>query len=358
MTDYKNYNRIISKKFFSQKGQVVIIFALLLVCLLGMAVFVVDFGSLYQNKGSLQTVADSAALAGAQELPDYPDDAIGKALEYAASNNVNITSEDTVEINSSLDTITVILSNKEAPLYFAKIFGTSVANISAEAKAKVGRPIEMYNTVPWAIVIPEGTNWESWLAGVVGEEKAIKAIEEDEENGEEESYFIAWDDTSWQGQWNKRYEDRIKYGYSEALKKNEDDIYIREINTGLMQKTVSAVEDRIDVWDSFDYIVSNGDIKKLLRNDDQVVIIPVIYETEVGEWARVRAFAPFILIDPETSSTEPGQGHGHGHGHGGDHGSDAQVPGIFIHQALVVNEGEIADFNSGSLGFKVIRLIR
>src|SRR4030042_2511292 len=312
MTGYTNYKNIIKKKLLPQKGQVLVVTVLFLVCLLGITALVVDAGSLDQKRAVYQTVADSAALAGAQELPENPDGAVSAAVDYADMHNVPLDPDNDVQTSltyTNNDTITVTLSNIEAPLYFASIFGKDTAGISAGAQAMVGKPVEMYNVVPWTAVIPEGTDWESWLSSVAGEEKVISGELED-------SDFIAWDTTSHPGQWNSRYYDRIINGYQEPLE-DGDLIYTREIN---IAQTVNAVESRIDIWDAFNDLIQYGDggIIKLAENDDQCVIVPLIYDTELQEWweeypeewpevwVEIEAFAPFILTGIEST------GHGHG----------------------------------------------
>jgi len=53
-----------------ERGAVMVIFALLLVVMLGMAALVVDVGYATQKKRQLQNAVDAAALAGAQDLPN------------------------------------------------------------------------------------------------------------------------------------------------------------------------------------------------------------------------------------------------------------------------------------------------
>ena len=52
-----------------QRGQILPIVALALVGLLGVAAFSIDVGYAYYAKRQLQAAVDSAALAGAQDLP-------------------------------------------------------------------------------------------------------------------------------------------------------------------------------------------------------------------------------------------------------------------------------------------------
>jgi len=355
-----NRKYIIKKKLLSEEGQAAVILAFLIVVLLGITALVIDVGSLYQKRGFYQNVSDSASLAGAQELPENREYAVAAAVDYAYKNNVDIsydcrnhTAED-VEISQTLypdDTITVILANREAPLYFARIFGKDTVNISAGATAMAVSPVHIYGVVPWAAVIHEGEDWREWLWSEAGDEKVISGELEDTD-------FIAWDTTEHPGQWNLRYKDRVINGYQEPLEKG-DSIFTREIN---IAQTVNAVEDRVGNWDSFNSLAEYNDdwIMKLIENDDQFVIVPLIYDTELQlwwdenpeewpeVWAEIEAFAPFIITEITT-------GHGHGHGHG----SKTEVKGRFIHQALIINNDEVEAFDADPpVGLKVIRLIK
>jgi Flp pilus assembly protein TadG len=337
MQDYK-------KKFLRQKGQVAVIVTMLIVCLLGAVALVIDIGSLYQKRGFFQSVADASALAGVQELPENRDAAVVAAADYAARNNVDIiyncrdfTSEE-IEISSTLstnDTITVALSNREAPLYFAKIFGQDTVSLGAFATAMVGEPVQLYYVVPWLAIIPEGTIWEEYLDP--GTEKIIHG-------DPDESDFLAWDSTDEPGGWLSRYRDRIINGYSEPLKEG-DAIYARIINPS---QTRNATYDRVGwTFDPFNDLVTYIDgIIKLAENDTQFVIVPVSYEVEVphhandkwSEEVEIIAFAPFVLTGIE------------------GHGSNTRVVGRFIHQAVIVTSSDIKAF--GQAGIKAIRLIR
>jgi Flp pilus assembly protein TadG len=51
----------LKRKFYGQKGQVAVMVALLLTAFVGMLALVVDVGSMYEDRSSLQGVADVAA---------------------------------------------------------------------------------------------------------------------------------------------------------------------------------------------------------------------------------------------------------------------------------------------------------
>jgi hypothetical protein len=330
MNDYK-------KKILDQKGQVAVIVVLLLVCLLGITALVIDLGSLYQTRASFQTVADSAALAGAQELPEDPDNAVQVAIGYAARHDVNIGPDD-VQILSTLsafpDTIIVTPSDPDTPTYFAGVFGMETVEVGAYAEAMVGKPAQLSYVVPWLAVIPEGADWQDHLDP--GTDKVICG-------DPEESDFLAWDSTDDPGRWRSRYRDRIIYGYSEPLGVG-DTVYARIINPA---QTINATQDRIGTWDPFDDLVTYSDgIIRLGLSDDQFVIVAVSYEVEVpkkanDKWSEpieILAFAPFILTGIE------------------GHGSNARVTGKFIHQAVIITSGDIEAVEE--IGFKVVRLVR
>jgi len=327
------------KKILSgEKGQVAIIVALMLVCLLGIAALVVDLGSLYQKKASIQTVADAAALAGVQELPESRREAAAVAIDYAEKNGFKLYRRD-IRFSSTLasfpDTITVRPSDPDVPTYFSGVFGMETVEVGSYASAMVGSPVEYYNVVPWLAVVPEGEDWQEYLDP--GSEKIISS-------NPRQSDFLAWDYTESGGLfWLLRYYLYIIYGYPDPLESG-DIIYAKMINHSL---TIHGTQARVGTWDDFDDLVteSNG-ILKLAVNDDQFVIVPVAYEVEIpghpGNWwtekVEILGFAPFIITGIE------------------GHGNRARVVGRFIHQAMVVTSGEITAVEK--IGFRTVRLVR
>ena len=333
----------IGKDVSNERGQVAIIVALLIISLLGMTALVIDMGSLYEERRFLQTIADSAALAGAQELPESSSKAIQVAIEYASNHGVTITSSD-VKISKSLsdgldDTITVTPVNPDAPLYFAKIFNIQSTEVGASATARVGKPRALSNLVPWGASIPEGVSWQDWLS--TRADKILKFGAEDPNEGN--FYALNLSEEEEHGGGASDYLEYIRNGYPGPLEVG-DKIWTK---TGNMAITVSATEERVggpsESWLLFDDLVKydeDGDIV-LDKNNGQFVMVPVIYELEdpTGqELVEIVAFAPFILKEII--------------GHGGH----AEIVGQFIDQALIVTEGGIDPVEPK--GFRVIRLIR
>ena len=140
-----------------ERGQTIAIVAVSMVSLLAMAALAIDLTTLYVARGEIQRAADSAALAGAKAFVDSgvtsnPGNtglqAVAQQLanSYAAGavlqNNVSGSSPQMVSpptMDFSLQgnpRITVNLQKTSLPVFFARIFGTTAASVSATATAE------------------------------------------------------------------------------------------------------------------------------------------------------------------------------------------------------------------------------
>jgi len=137
-----------------QRGQVIVLFAAMLVVLVGVVSLVVDLGQMYVVRRNLQNSADEAALVGSSKLPD-----VGAARTAAqASAQANTPAGTSVQVNIppssgpysgagySDGAIEVILSQNVTHLY-AVLLGNSSSTVRASAVA-VLRP---YGGGPMAI---------------------------------------------------------------------------------------------------------------------------------------------------------------------------------------------------------------
>lgn len=149
------------------RGQVLVLVALAIFSLLGLAALGIDVGFMYSVRHELQRSADAGALAGASAFTtgDWNDTSIRsladvRAREFASKDNViqttlNPASEVAVSFPSQ-DRIEVITS-RTADLFFARIFGMANRLITARAVAEarvVGSQIPVQCVKPWAIPYP------------------------------------------------------------------------------------------------------------------------------------------------------------------------------------------------------------
>lgn len=137
--------------FKKENGQSFVLFSILMVVFLGFSALVMDIGMTTVSKAEIQNAADSAALAGAMELPDNPSQAITVAREYAALNGKPGDFTD-VTVGDDNNSITVTI-RRNSSTAFAKIFGVHESTAIADATAKVG----IAASVPWIVpfVIPK-----------------------------------------------------------------------------------------------------------------------------------------------------------------------------------------------------------
>ncbi len=130
-----------------ERGQVIVLFVLFLVVLLGMAALVIDVGYAYYAHRSLQASADAAALAGAQELPD-PVRAEAVAREYSPqpggkNEHVGIDEVTTTVETKCLSSIpgcdpvnaVVVMERAPAKTFFAGLLGIDTFKITARSTA-------------------------------------------------------------------------------------------------------------------------------------------------------------------------------------------------------------------------------
>jgi hypothetical protein len=124
-----------------QAGQTLVLTVLFMTVLLGMAAFVIDIGSWFREQRDTQRIADAAALAGAQALPENAAEARVLANQYTTTNggsSPQISFRNTVA-GTGTDTIQVEI-RREAPGFFAKLFGIDSVDVGARASARAGYP--------------------------------------------------------------------------------------------------------------------------------------------------------------------------------------------------------------------------
>jgi Flp pilus assembly protein TadG len=308
--------RIIRNRLACEKGQIAVIAALVLIVAMGMMAFVIDEGSVYQTRRDLQTVADSAALSGAQELPKNPALAVQAAVSYAALNNFTISSSDVVISNTYVnnDTIIVTAVNPSTKLYFAGIFGQNTATVAATATAMVGRPENFTGVVPWGVV------QDKWVPGVeypLNEDK-FGALSF---NGESTGGSV--------------YRDNIANGYSGTLEIGSMVDFLNGFKSG---PTIQGTESRIgppplDTFSDLTDPLTGGGFT-LAKPDSQFVFCPIVSQaTAAIGHGPIIGFAPFVIT----------------------YNTNKIVYGTFLNEALIVYNGSILAVNE--TGIKVVRLI-
>lgn len=150
----------------SDKGQVLVLVALAIFALLGLAALGIDVGYMYSIRNELQRSADTGALAGASvfttadwNLQSTKDQAEARAKEFATKDKVAqtvLTLSDVAVGFPQVDHIEVVTS-RTAALFFARVLGRDNQVITARAVAQarvVGSKLPVQCVKPWAIPYP------------------------------------------------------------------------------------------------------------------------------------------------------------------------------------------------------------
>src|SRR3984885_6360007 len=129
----------------SASGQVMLLVCVGIFALMGMIAVVADFSFMQHQKNMMQTAADSAAMAGAEEL-NYGDLVAAGKLDAATNGYTDGASSVTVAINNPPVTgpnagnaayVEATISKPE-PTYFLSVIGINTMTVSVRAVAYEG----------------------------------------------------------------------------------------------------------------------------------------------------------------------------------------------------------------------------
>jgi hypothetical protein len=134
-----------------EDGQVMVLAAVGMTAICGMAGFVIDVSSWYQSHRKQQAIADASALAAASDLPVNTAQATADAQSYAAKNGG---SSPTISFSSTYmanDTVTVT-SATESSSTFLKVLGINSAHISASSTVRAENLGAAWGAAPFAVI--------------------------------------------------------------------------------------------------------------------------------------------------------------------------------------------------------------
>jgi Flp pilus assembly protein TadG len=136
-----------------EDGQVLVMTAVFMVALIGLAGIVLDIGSWFRQQRQQQTTVDAAALAGAQALPNDPTNANALASDFASRNGG--VAGATITISSKYtpnDAVTVTKTDSASGL-ISHIFGVPTVQITTKATAIAEVPSSVIGVAPIVVDI-------------------------------------------------------------------------------------------------------------------------------------------------------------------------------------------------------------
>ena len=152
---------LFGRRLKEERGATAVIFALLLVPMLGFAAIAVDIGSLYADRAQLQVAADAAALAVAQDCArGNCGDMLATARSLVLANDTQGNAGQPV-LSSSPLSVTVAGSTPQKH-WFAPVIGFDSTRVSATATVAWGGPSQ------GTAVLPLTFSWCSFSAQTHG----------------------------------------------------------------------------------------------------------------------------------------------------------------------------------------------
>lgn len=330
-------------------GAVAVIVGICLFALMIATALAIDVGSLFEDRRHLQTVADAAALAGAQELPENPEEAEKKARDYVSYNynkDVDINIEIEPFLGAADASITVTVVNPDSPLYFARVMNMESTPVGATATAIIASPEAVNNIVPW------GIPYEDFK---IEDEVVLKLGSGPSGHSISGNFQCLAPDRKPNGKpitGSDEYEKNIINGSDDLLRIGE---MIWTEPGGNVGKTRSGTQSRIDdqyngkldLFDTLtqDYLGGN----ELAIPDSQFIIVPIIDEVDYSDIhgrkeVEILDFACIIITDIQDM-------------HGDlEYGNGIAIVGQFLTRALVNSDGSVVAAGTNSL--RVVRLIK
>ncbi|WP_083928088.1 pilus assembly protein TadG-related protein [Anaeromusa acidaminophila] len=264
------YGRKIVQLLKEPRGTTLVLVAAALFMLLGISALALDAGFLYWNKAQVQTAADAAALAGAQELRHSPEAAESEARAYAALNG---RATDNVTVDLTVANQITVTVQRMVDLYFAHIFGVPQWPVQATATAGLQPATGVAGVVPFGVAVNTGD-----LA--FGTQVTLKY-------GSGGSYYGNFQALALGGTGASKYLDNIKQGYDGVIHIGD---WVQTETGNMAGPTVSGVSYRVNADSGVSYTT-------VQEGSPRIIIVPILESFEVvGRTdVRVSGFAAFFL---------------------------------------------------------------
>jgi Flp pilus assembly protein TadG len=143
------WERLAQRLRREERGSVLVVVAIALTAIFGLAALSTDVGRLYVMRQRLSAVADAAALAGGERLPADPTGAVNNAIAYLQKNNID-PARATIALTESNHKISVTIDDA-VPMTFARIVGHSQEPVSSSATAWATPISGVYGAVPLGV---------------------------------------------------------------------------------------------------------------------------------------------------------------------------------------------------------------
>ncbi|MEX1308052.1 MAG: pilus assembly protein TadG-related protein [Eubacteriales bacterium] len=284
--------KLIKRVFKNEKGQTVMIAAVVLMLVIAVAGLVLDLGLSYIEASNLQNAADAAVYAGGSLLPIYEGDtdAIAeletKVESYIIKNGYaaeDISSIELGDVVSDRYTSLKVAVNDYVNYTFGKTIGMQGKSVEKSAKIRIETVTRCTDMVPL------GTSATEYLAAAAANEAQSVVIKYDGGDGTI-GFFGAIDLDGVKGGGAADFESWLTYGYNGYIEVGET----LPVESGNMEgATVDGFTSRYEACTHF--ADDGGCTAEHYVLDCPRVVILILYEMEGTKAVSVVGFAPFIL---------------------------------------------------------------
>jgi len=130
-----------------ERGQLLVVFAIALVAIVGTVGLVIDGGSTFVQRRAEQNVADAAAMAAGYAYLAGTDITVAAHTVAAANGYTHGVDNTTVTVTQSADDITVTVTRPHRN-YFSGLLGFASWDVSTTATVRAGIPNGVYGAMP------------------------------------------------------------------------------------------------------------------------------------------------------------------------------------------------------------------
>jgi hypothetical protein len=267
--------QLLKKLLKEERGNVLILAALALIGLLGMAGLALDGGLVYMTKSELQKVANASVLSGAQELTNN-EQTVNQVVQDILNAHNESSSLANLQINMGNNV--VIDLSKPVKLTFLSLFGFKTVDVKSHAAAGLKTMGMAVGAAP--LGIDESIPLEFYKT------YQLKV----DSSGVDTGNFgiLALGSTG-----ARTYEENLRYGYQDPLKVG--DVIITETGN-IAGKTQTVIQELVDGC--------TGDYTT--RNCSRIILVPVyepydFYQNQLKS-VKITGFAYFYITQPMSAN--------------------------------------------------------
>ncbi len=264
-----------SRALQRERGQVLVLFAAGLIGFCGLVGLSVDVGQLLYTRTDLQKLADAAALAGSQELPQSTANATTSANTYTDKNGGATTNISF----SSANTIITVKATRHVNYTFLRVLGLSGHDVSASAAAKA------------TPVIITGYNWSAIAPFVIWGGAQQKPVASDKNCPFHTCVNKSY--TFWSNQWLKDSGTPIAPGWTASNSNN----FKGDVNHGAGDPAFNQIGD---------FFSDGGNGNAVAPVVGDIIVVPVVDKARNGSSSRQFGIAAWVVIKVDAGCNKGG----------------------------------------------------